>query len=64
LAIVALHSRDYEAALTAAQWGELCRFLKMDLSEVLKLTGPELLQATYRQIRKNGRRDLIQPIST
>ena len=53
------HRADYEEALSAEEWRHLCKFLKMDLIDVLALPGPELLRLTVQQIERNARGGLI-----
>jgi hypothetical protein len=53
LSLRLVRDADYQKSLNSEGWAYLCKFLQMDLSEVLTMSGPELLKATYAQIRKN-----------
>lgn len=47
------HTPGYENALTPEQWEYLCGFLKMDLKDVLQLSGPRLWSLTQRRADEN-----------
>jgi hypothetical protein len=40
------HAPGYYTALTPKEWENLCLYLEMSLTEVLAMSGPELLRAT------------------